>query len=96
MMNNQNQPVFPATPRMGRIAAANRLEKTRAKFKDDLHGDRNKRSASVTLGVWRMSLPEQRQSDRQLAGLVEEGSVQDGTGNESTAKRKEGHPISRL
>jgi hypothetical protein len=36
IINNQNQPVFPATPRMGRIAAAKRLENTRAKFKLDL------------------------------------------------------------
>lgn len=36
MTKSQNHPGFPAVPRMGKIAAARRLEKTRAKFKLDL------------------------------------------------------------
>jgi hypothetical protein len=36
MMNSQNHPVLPAVPRMGKMAAAKRLENTRARFKLDL------------------------------------------------------------
>jgi hypothetical protein len=85
MINNQNHPVFPATPRMGRMAAASKLDKIRARFKLDLIVVK---SALCWRVVQRCNPPEQRQSDGQLASLVEERSVKNGTGNESTAKHR--------
>jgi hypothetical protein len=40
--------------------------------------------------------PEQRQTDRQLASLVKEGSVEDGPGYELTAKDKRLYLVSLL
>jgi hypothetical protein len=78
MMKSQNHPVLPAVPRIGRMAAAKRLEKTRARFKLDLSG---RQIRQILFG--NIDIPEKGESDRQFTGLVEKGGVKDSAWDEA-------------